>query len=271
MMPPGSKYQYPGQDVKDEAINLMEKLLRIRDVGEFFKEVSNSKDELIALAPRIEMVLDFFNGTQKEQFDEAKKIITIYDNNKDYADKTDELLKVVNRMVSILTSKEPYSEIHELLTLRKDLIDILANMYDTKSKPIIKMINDTIEYIENEVKNAGIDTEFGKPYIDTCKNVISTLERSNELKDIFAQQTRIDQLKDSFINALEYEKSKKNATDETGEVKEEKIVRRTIIRTDSLMNHSYEINSKEDIDKYIEELKEKLLKEFEKNNNLTIR
>ena len=38
-----------------------------------------------------------------------------------------------------------------------------------------------------------------------------------------------------------------------------------------LMNRSYEINSKEDIDKYIEELKEKLIKEFEKNNNLTIR
>ena len=267
----GSNYQYPGQDVKDEATNLIERLLKIRDVSEFFKEVSNSKDEFIALAPKIEMVLDFFNGTQKKQFDEAKKIITIYDNNKDYADKTDELLSVVNKMVSILTSKEPYSEIHELPTLRKDLIDILTNMYDVKSKPIIKMINDAIEYIENEVKNAGINTEFGKPYIDTCKSVISTLERSNELKDIFAQQTRIDQLKDRFINALEYEKSKKNAIDETGEVKEEKIVRRTIIRTDSLMNHSYEINSKEDIDKYVEELKDKLLKEFEKNNNLTIR
>lgn len=267
----GSNYQYPGQDVKDEATNLIERLLKIRDVGEFFKEVSNSKDEFIALAPKIEMVFDFFNGTQKEQFDEAKKIITIYDNNKDYADKTDELLNVVNKMVSILTSKEPYSEIHELPTLRKDLIDILTNIYDVKSKPIIKMIDDTIEYIENEVKNAEIDAEFGKPYIDTCKSVISTLERSNELKDIFAQQTRIDQLKDRFINALEYEKSKKNATDEIGEVKEEKIVRRTIIRTDSLMNHSYEINSKEDIDKYVEELRDKLLKEFEKNNNLTIR
>lgn len=267
----GSNYQYPGQAVKDEETNLIERLLKIRDVGEFFKEVSNSKDELIALAPKIEMVLDFFNGTQKEQFDEAKKIITIYDNNKDYADKTDELLNVVNKMVTILTSKEPYSDIHELPTLRKDLIDILTNMYDVKSEPIIKIINDTIEYIENEVKNSGVNTEFGKPYIDTCKSVISTLERSNELKDIFAQQTRIDQLKDRFINALEYEKSKKNATDETGEVKEEKIVRRTIIRTDSLMNRSYEINSKEDIDKYVEELKEKLLKEFEKNNNLTIR
>ena len=269
--PYGSVYQYPGQDVKDEAIILIERLLRIGDTGEFFKEVSDSKDEFIALAPKIEMVLDFFDGTQKEQFDEARKMITIYDNNKDYADKTEELTTVVEKMVSILKSKEPYSEIHELPTLRKDLIDILTNIYDVKSEPIIKMINETISYIENEVKSYGVDESFGKPYIENCKNVITALEKSNELKDIFAQQTRIDQLKDRFINALEYEKSKKNATDETGEIVKEKIVKRTIIRTDSLMNHSYEINSREDIDKYVEELKEKLIKEFEKNNNLTIR
>lgn len=267
----GSKYQYPGQDVKDNATTLMERLLRIRDVGEFFKEVSNCKDELTTLAPKIEMVLDFFDGTQKDQFDEAKRIITIYDNNKDYADKTDELTNVVDKMVSILTSSEPYSEIHKLPTLRKDLIDILTNMYEVKSEPIIKMINDTINYFEEETKKAEIDESFGKYYIDTCKNVIETLNTSNELKDIYAQEARIKQLEDKFINALEYEKSKKQATDEQGQVQEEKIIKRTIVRTDSLMNRSYEINSKEDIDKYVEELKEKLLKEFEKNNNLTIR
>ena len=38
-----------------------------------------------------------------------------------------------------------------------------------------------------------------------------------------------------------------------------------------LMNRSYEINSKEDIDKYIEELRKKLMKELEENNNLTIK
>lgn len=267
----GANYQYPGQDVKDKATTLMERLLRIRDVSEFFKEVSSCKDEFTTLAPEIEMVLDFFDGTQKEQFDEARKILTIYDNNKDYADKTPELVSVVDEMVSILTSKAPYSDIHKLPTLRKNLIDILNNMYETKAEPIIKRINETIEYFEIETKNAEVDESFATKYIDTCKGVINTLNTSHELKDIYAQQTRIDQLKDRFISALEYEKSRKQATTETGEVEEEKIVRRTIIRTDSLMNRSYEINSKEDIDKYVEELKEKLIKEFEKNNNLTIR
>lgn len=264
-------YKYPGQDVKDESTSMMERLLRIRDVGDFFKEVSNCKTELVSLEPKIEMVLDFFDGTQKEQFDEARRIITIYDNNKDYADKNEELTNVVDKMVSILTANEPYSEIHKLPTLRKDLIDILTNMYEVKSAPIIKMVEDTIEYINNEVEKAGFTGTLWESYISTCKSAIETLSKSNELKDIFAQQTRIDQLKDRFIYTLEREKSKKNATTENGEVVEEKIVKRTIVRTDSLMNHSYEINSKEDIDKYIEELKDKLLKEFEKNNNLTIR
>lgn len=267
----GGEYQYPGQDVNDEATTLMENLLRIKDVGEFFKEVSDNKDTLITLAPKIEMVLDFFDGTQKEQFDEAKKIIMMYDNNKDYVDKNDELISVSGEIVSILRSKEPYSKIHELPLLRKKLIELLVNMYEEKSKPIIDIVNETIKYIEDEVKKAEVDEEFGERYINICKGAIETLNSSNELKEIYAQQTRIDNKKDEFINALEYEKSKKNATDEKGEVIEEKIIKRTIIRTDSLMNRSYEINSKEDIDKYIEELKKKLLEEFEKNNNLTIR
>ena len=267
-------YQYPGKDIVEKAINLYSDLLKIRDVQEFFQVVTDKKDEINEISPKIEMVLDFFKGMQREQFDNARNTLQIYDSNKDFADKTDELKAVVEKMTEILTSKEPYSEIHNLPMLRKDLIDLLIKMYDAKSEPIINMINDTITYIENEVKNAEVREDFGTSYIKTCKDVINTLEHSNELKDIYAQQTRIDQLKDRFINALEYEKSKAKIIEETGKEPEKEkvvIVPRKVIRTDVLMNRSYEINSREDIDRYVEELKGKLLKEFEENNNLTIR
>ena len=266
-------YQYPGKEVVDKSIELFDSLLKIREVGEFFKSVSERKEEISELSPKIDMILDFFKGMQREQFDDARKTLIIYDNNKDFADKTEELTKVVEEITTILTNPEPYSDIHNLPMLRHDLIDILGKMYDVKSEPIVKMIESTITYIENEVKTAGVDETFGDSYIKICKEVINTLEHSNELKDIFAQQTRIDQLKDRFINALEYEKSKAKVVEETGEepTEEKVVVQRKVVRTDILMNRSYEINSKEDIDKYIEELKAKLLKELEENNNLTIR
>ncbi|MEG0407715.1 MAG: BREX system P-loop protein BrxC, partial [Bacilli bacterium] len=95
-------YKYPGQSVVNNTLNILEKLNKIRDVSEFFKEVSMEKDNLIEISSKIEMVLDFFRGTQKEQFDEARKILLIYDNNKDYVDKNEDLTKVIDKMVSIM-------------------------------------------------------------------------------------------------------------------------------------------------------------------------
>ena len=147
-------------------------------------------------------------------------------------------------------------------------------MYEKKSAPIIEMANKTIEYIENELNNAGINLDdFGKSYIDNCKGIIDSLQHSNELKDIYAQETRLGQMKDSFIIALEKKKYEMSKPKDDNTKSDEPVMAKTrkIVRTDMLMNRSYEINSKEDIDKYIEELRNKLIKELEENSNLTIK
>lgn len=266
------EYQYPGEKIVEEALAIFDSLLIIKDVAEFFEAVTEKKDKISEISTKIESILNFFNGIQKEKFDEARKIILIYDNNKDFADNTEELKNVTDQITGILKNPEPYDEIHKLPLLRHELIEILNKMYDLKSKPIIEMIQNTIIYIENELKSAGVNNDFGTSYIATCKEVINKLEHSNELKDIFAQQTRIDQLKDDFINKLEREKNKANTScEDVEETVEKKHVPRRVIKADMLLTHSYEINSKEDIDKFIEELKEKLIKAFNENRNLTIR
>ena len=80
-------------------------------------------------------------------------------------------------------------------------------------------------------------------------------------------------MKDSFIIALDKKKYEMSNPKDDNTKSDEPVMARTrkIVRTDMLMNRSYEINSKEDIDKYIEELRNKLMKELEENNNLTIK
>ena len=267
-------YQYPGKQVIENALKLFNSIANIRDTSELFEEVSNKKDEITEITPKIDTIYEFFEGSQKEQFDKVRETIITYENNKDYVDNTQELKDVVGKITYILKAEEPYSNIHELPTLRSELISILVDMYEKKSAPIIEMANKTIEYIENELNSAGINPDdFGKGYIDNCKGIIDSLQHSNELKDIYAQETRLGQMKDSFIIALDkkkYEMSKPK--DDNTKSDEPVIIKpRKIVRTDMLMNRSYEINSKEDIDKYIEELRNKLMKELEENNNLTIK
>ena len=267
-------YQYPGKQVIEEALKLFNSIANIRDTSELFEEVSNRKDEIAEITPKIDTISEFFKGSQKEQFDKVRDTIITYENNKDYVDNTQELRDVVGKILDILKAEEPYSNIHELPTLRSELISILVDMYEKKSAPIIEMANKTIEYIENELNNAGINSDdFGKGYIDNCKGIIDSLQHSNELKDIYAQETRLGQMKDSFIIALEKKKYEMSKPKDDNTKSDEPVIIKTrkIVRTEMLMNRSYEINSKEDIDKYIEELRNKLMKELEENNNLTIK
>lgn len=267
-------YQYPGKQVIEDALKLFNSIANIRDTSELFEEVSNRKDEIAEITPKIDTISEFFKGSQKEQFDKVRETIITYENNKDYVDNTQELKDVVGKILDILKAEEPYSSIHELPTLRSELISILVDMYEKKSAPIIEMANKTIEYIENELNNAGINSDdFGKGYIDNCKGIIDSLQHSNELKDIYAQETRLGQMKDSFIIALDKKKYEMSKPKDDNTKSDEPVIIKTrkIVRTDMLMNRSYEINSKEDIDKYIEELRNKLIKELEENNNLTIK
>lgn len=91
-------YQYPGKQVIEDSLKLFNSIANIRDVSEVFEEVSNKKDEIADMATRIDTISEFFNGSQKEQFDKVRETIITYENNKDYVDNTQELKDVVEKI-----------------------------------------------------------------------------------------------------------------------------------------------------------------------------
>ena len=166
--------------------------------------------------------------------------------------------------------EEPYSEIPKLPGLRDNLNNILTEMYDKKSVPIIELAKNTITYIDNEVNNSKVDKSFGEGIKTQLTNIIKSIETSNELKDIFAKETYINQLRDRFNNDLDKEKTRLLQEEEpTGTV--EIVINRKTIKVNELLNRSYDISNKEDVEKYLEELRKKILEALEENKNLTIR
>ena len=264
------QYNYPGEDLINETIALLSDLSKIRDINDFFESVSNNRQILESNMEKVSTVLDFFKGKQKENFDNARKAVMFYEDNKDYADEIDELKDAVRAITSILELEEPYSEIPKLPGLRDNLNNILTEMYDKKSVPIIELAKNTITYIDNEVSNSGVDKSFGENTKNMLSKTIESIEKSNELKDIFAKETYINQLKTQFENDLDREKARLLQKEEpTGNV--EIVINRKTIKVNELLNRSYDINNKEDVEKYLEELRKKILEALEENKNLTIR
>ena len=264
------QYNYPGEEVINETITLLSDLSKIRDINDFFESVSNNRQILESNMEKVSTVLDFFKGKQKENFDNARKAVMFYEDNKDYADEIDELKDAVRAITSILELEEPYSEIPKLPGLRDNLNNILTEMYDKKSVPIIELAKNTITYIDNEVSNSGVDKSFGENTKNMLSKTIESIEKSNELKDIFAKETYINQLKTQFENDLDREKARLLQKEEpTGNV--EIVINRKTIKVNELLNRSYDISNKEDVEKYLEELRKKILEALEENKNLTIR
>lgn len=264
------QYNYPGEDLINETITLLSDLSKIRDINDFFESVSNNRQILESNMEKVSTVLDFFKGKQKENFDNARKAVMFYEDNKDYADEIDELKDAVRAITNILELEEPYSEIPKLPGLRDNLNNILTEMYDKKSVPIIELAKNTITYIDNEVSNSGVDKSFGENTKNMLSKTIESIEKSNELKDIFAKETYINQLKTQFENDLDREKARLLQKEEpTGNV--EIVINRKTIKVNELLNRSYDISNKEDVEKYLEELRKKILEALEENKNLTIR
>lgn len=262
----GYKYNYPGKNITEETKELLEGIVKIKDTNEVFETVSSKKEIIISNVEKVESVLTFFKGTQKDQFDKARRSVEIYEANKMYADDTEDLITTVNEMTCILEKEEPYSDIHNLPELRDKLNNILEEQYERKSKPILDKIKNTIEYINNEIKTSGVDESVGTSFIDSCKKTEHNIETSNELKDILANDTFVTQLKDQFDEALDRAKIAK-----TPEEEKKNVTPRKNVKIESLMTKSYEINNEDDLNKLLDDLKEKLLKELKDNNNITIR
>ena len=257
------KYSYPGREVLEETISLLNSISNIKDTEIFFKEVSEKKELIKEKVEESREVKEFFKN-QRDHFDKARDIIKIYDDNKDYTDDNKELKDLATETIRILTIENPYSEIHNLPSLRQKIVSVMGDIYEEKSKPIIEKINKIKTYIETETKEKELTLDLGQRYIVVCGNTIKKLESSNELKDIYATENYVDRLKDDFDNDVE-----KYIYQQTPST--EPKIERKVISVQNIMMKTYEIDSKEDIDKYVEDLKANLLQELEKNKHIRIK
>ena len=266
-------YRYPGENTVEETINILKPITRIKGASEFFESVSENKTLIESNMDKIKSIIDFFKGPQKKQFDDAKHSVIVYEDNKQFAGNDESLISAVKAITDILTMEEPFSNIHELPHLRENLNNILAEMYDKRSIPVVEQAKNVIEFINNEIKRTEVDSTIGERYINDLRKTIDEIDRNNQLKDILASETFIKQRKEEFSLNLERELIRiENINNDKVEVNQnEAKVTRKRISAESLFNKTYEIDNESDIDLLLKDIREKLMKELDNNNNLTIR
>lgn len=283
-------YAYPGRQVLAEGKKLMSSLLQINAPLEFFKEVSDGQDELLDFGEDFEPVQKFFspNSEQEQIFRRALDMLGIYDDSKTYIVNT-ALEDVVRQMRSIVGMKAPYREIPKLPELREKFMILYNEILEEQSAPVVKAIKDDRNRVLEVLNDKPYKDAKHSGYMERFEELLDGAVHCNNVSVLRSYQDKSDALKIRLLNemvdednrlaqqalAQEEAEQKRLAEEarkrgETVTVPQPKVQQPAVkVRTTKNLSiktvaraASWRLESTEDVDKYLDALRQSLLKEL---------
>ena len=287
------KAKYPGLKVIEEGIRIMSDIVQIQSPVEFFQTASKKQDDLLDFAEDYEPIKAFFAGEQKGIFDKALLYLDKYDDSKTYIVDS-ELENVVDAIRTIVKKDKPFADIPKLPELLKQFTDVYSKVLDEQLAPVLASVSESRKRVFEVLNTKPYKDEKLNGYIDlfleiengaqSCTNV-SVLrgyaDRAEALKiRLLNEMDKMDQniaLKkaEEIRKALEAQAAKTGNIDKEKievEVKKEVKVKKTknVPIKNMTKTASWRIESREDVDRYIEELRLKLISELDTDTIVNI-
>lgn len=266
-----SKYEiapYPGKDVLKSGKALLRGACHISDLMEFFSNVHRDRKEYLDLSDEYETVRRFFEGEQKNIFENALKLMKIYDDSKAFiADQ--EIERLVDDIKEILKEEVPYSDIPKLPELTKKFEDEYNKLLDEKMYPVMDAIKDARETILKELNKKTYKDELEDKYIQEFKKLQEKAETCNNIALLVGMSLEADTLKTKMYNEM----SQKDMLIKDKEYVDDKYHAKKIkhINISSVnLSSTWRINNTQELDKYIDHIRKKIVDELDENTVVNI-
>lgn len=271
---------YPGKEILEEGETLIQQLMLIDDAMTFFTRAREWRHDFLQYAQEVQQVKDFFETNQWEIYDNAMKKLNIFEHNRSYVhDET--ILEAVSEMESIVRHVEPYSRIQELPALYQTFDDRFVDLLSEECEPIRKLIEEDRQAVLAELnQHPEVKDIFLQNVLDRFQSLKERLDTVNNFYEAIAMETESDRLKVRLIHdiqqkvvELEHEKAmaatpKEEKAVEPVKPKPQKQMK-TLSKT-QVMRGTTRIESKEDIDRFVEDLRKKLESELDENTIITL-
>ena len=272
-----SKERYPEKETVTAARDLMNDVLSQRkDNVALLKRMVQQQDDLLDSAEDMEGVEMFFKA-QRTVFDDAKKRLASILKERDYFAADADTLNVISTMSTILAMPKPYSRIGELPELVQKVKTAYDSLLDMKREEVAKNIRQCMQDVHQLASEARDAGALLRQADDHFANKREAAKTATSLTELDAMITQLLNYKDTICRRMEVmsasrqqdaQKPAPAATAKPGTPapKPPKIM--TVRRYD--LCSVKRLQSKEDIDKYVESIREKLMKTLESCDGVQI-
>ena len=277
---------YPGKQVVAAGRGLMAEVLQMKYANEFFTGIDRQKDDYLDFAEDYEPLKKFFAGEQKGIFDKALKLMRIYDDSKTFIVNS-RIESVVADVKAIIKKPSPYGEIFKL----PDLLDKFVNLYEAllsdMQKPVDAAIEDAKNRVFGELDGKRCREKLADRYIALFREIQEKATRCNNVAALQNIKVEADALKVRCLNEISNEEARIIAAQQPAQAAEDAgngngsdapiapaqvpVKRKKTVSIKTINNAAtWQIESEEDVKKYLAELKTNLINILEKDTIINI-
>lgn len=285
--------RYPGKSVVVHGKNLLFDLAQIETPAELFQTISKKQDDLLDFAEDYEPIQAFFEGEQKSIFDKALLYLSKYNDSKTYI--VDENLEqVVAQINAIVKKQSPYRDIPKLPELLQKFGEVYSNVLDVQLAPVLDAIYESQDRVFEVLKTKEYAATKQDAYIAMFAEIIEGAKGCTNVSVLRGYADRAEALKMRLLNemdqkdrelamkkAAEVRKRLEAQAKEIGqidqaqieaEVKREVKVKKTknVAIKKLTKAASWRLETAEDVDKYLRQLRASLLSELEEDTIVNI-
>ncbi len=289
--------KYPGKDVVKEGKQLMNDLLQLKTTTEFFNTVTSREGDLLEFAEDYEPVKTFFNG--KEQlsiFDKAIMLMGIYEQSRTFI--VDEKIESTARDINaILRMDKPYGEIYRLPGLLEEYSNAYADLLDEMAGPVLDAVADARGRVFTELKGKLCENVLSADYADRFEALEKKTKSCNNIALLQSVKAEADALKVRCINSIAAKEAKMQAEKAAEESNNQQpkdngntdtgkdsggtttvtntppiiIKNRRAVSIKSINKQAtWQIETPEDVKRYVAELEKNLIAQLEDNTIINI-
>ena len=282
----------PCKSLMDQAKKNLEEILAIKEPVEFFKTVDKKRDDLLDDAEDTAPVFDFFHGEQKKIFERALQQIRMFENSKTYV-RDQEIIDNVAQMEAIVTNRKPFGQIQELPELSTQFVEQYGSLLNQEADEMRPIVDDDLKKVLNTLDEKEFAAVFRNKFIKAYEDLKDKLDGSSEIAAVKNIRLESDTLKLRCLDEItDYEmkhqpqpepepsvtpvtpvgsgEDTKPAKPVTPPVQPKPKKRKNVSISNVAGARTYSIENEQDIDKFLTEMKKKLLQELEENTIITL-
>lgn len=244
---------YPDKTIVENGVKLCrDLLLHKKDNMALLSKLVEMEGDFLDLAEDMLDVTAFFKN-QKPIFDGAQALISTLSIEKIYLQDEPEAMEHLDRINNILQQAKPYKNISELPGLIQKVRNIYNKLLEAKREDVYSDVQAVMSEINQSADSQHMDiVQDADDELEAKKKIVS---EANNLTMLDAMKTQIEKNRQQYLRAL--------VAEETPDID-------TVTAYSNSICNAARLESEADIDRYLADIKEKLMEMLDGNDVLQI-